>query len=485
MNDATQLYLQGLECMLEKVAADDTLLVALSTLKSRLLITARNLQTYGADDLVEKASLVRVLHDLHAVCLEHFHMDFEDWCARCTAEKLRAMQHEPLYQYIGNWQVLQDGMVQQFLREKLALQGIKLMTSRPVPVEDVIQRFRTIPLHAYLLYSSQDTTLEPYIKKHWDALEGLSKDVYDLYISVAQLAGQEDGYDVMDNSYIMRKIGFADYSLLPGLLFWDDRWNWDFLSLQEHTDEKSLTTVFRLLYERLRKNPTVATIKEVKTYLHLHGRYEDIEKNLRQFSRPSLVSLLPEKEIAEAAQRDVPSADLIQKCTELIDELKCLPISDGGRYEELVEKILDACFSNEFAPFRLVSQSKNYHGTMQRDFIIENIGSRSEFWLMLKQKQNVELILFDAKNYKRPLENDQLPNTLRYLTRRAFGNFIIFMTRNGVKDYTEVLENYHQQQQIALFLNDADVIALLERKRAGEKASSFIREKYVQFLLMA
>ena len=53
-----------------------------------------------------------------------------------------------------------------------------------------------------------------------------------------------------------------------------------------------------------------------------------------------------------------------------------------------------------------------------------------------------------------------------------------------MEDFEEVLEDYDNEQRVTLFLNDADVIAMIEKKRAGETASSLMREKYSQFLSM-
>ena len=116
--------------------------------------------------------------------------------------------------------------------------------------------------------------------------------------------------------------------------------------------------------------------------------------------------------------------------------------------------------------------------------MIDNRGSKIEFWQFLKFKQGVEKILFDAKNYQAPMSYSRITDTLRYLGNKAFGDFIIFISRHGLKDFEEVLEDYDREQKVILVLNDADVITMIEKKRAGKAASSFIEEKYFQFLAM-
>src|SRR5262245_4704951 len=89
-----------------------------------------------------------------------------------------------------------------------------------------------------------------------------------------------------------------------------------------------------------------------------------------------------------------------QQCNDLISELGSLPSGNGPLYETLVEKILRLCFSDEFDPFVLSVQNETYNKKRRRDFMIDNYGSKIEFWQTLKLRNGVEKILFDAKNYK-------------------------------------------------------------------------------------
>jgi hypothetical protein len=181
MDDIYALYEQGLRCLQEQCSSEEELFYDIATYKSRFLISTHNLRMYGENNPTENAHLQQVIHQLHRICDQKYGMDFDTWCAQCVVKELRKTQQDPLHPYIGDWQALQDGSLQQFLRERLIQQGIKLQTNRVSPREDPIERYRTVPLHAYLLYSSQDPTIAPYITTHWDALEGLSGDVYDIY----------------------------------------------------------------------------------------------------------------------------------------------------------------------------------------------------------------------------------------------------------------------------------------------------------------
>lgn len=159
-------------------------------------------------------------------------------------------------------------------------------------------------------------------------------------------------------------------------------------------------------------------------------------------------------------------------------------MGDGKAYEELVKKILEYCFTGEFSPFQVRKQVPTNNGKRIRDFIIDNRSPKMEFWQSLKRIRGVEKILFDAKNYKDPVEYAQISSTLRYLKTKAFGNFIIIISRCGVKDYEELLEDYLAEERVVLFLGDADLVKMINLKKEGESPTLLIEEKYHALLDM-
>jgi hypothetical protein len=88
---------------------------------------------------------------------------------------------------------------------------------------DPVQRYRTVPLHAVFLYSSEDNEVQEYLLAHWGALDSLSGNFCDIYPSVKQLRRMEDAYDLIDTPGPLRGIEEVSVSQLPGLFFWD-RW---------------------------------------------------------------------------------------------------------------------------------------------------------------------------------------------------------------------------------------------------------------------
>jgi len=209
-----------------------------------------------------------------------------------------------------------------------------------------------------------------------------------------------------------------------------------------------------------------------KLYTLLEGFPELKQKYLEIVSQLELAIHTPEKSVDKT----------LSDQNELIKALRNMPKGDGKAYEELVKTILEFCFCDEFNPFKIKEQVPTENKKRIRDFIIDNRNPKTEFWQFLKFCKGVEKILFDAKNYKDPVEYAEITSTLRYLRNKAFGNFIIIISRHGVKDYEETVEDYSDVGRVILYLSDEDLIAMINMKREGKSPTFLIEDKYYDFL---
>ncbi len=149
-----------------------------------------------------------------------------------------------------------------------------------------------------------------------------------------------------------------------------------------------------------------------------------------------------------------------------------------------MKRVLEICLADDFASFSIKEQVRTYHQKRIRDFVIDNRDSKVVFWRDLKTVRGVEKVLFDAKNYGNEVSYTEITSTLRYLKNKAFGNFMIIVSRRGIKDWEEVIEDYGGEGKVILFLDDNDLVAMIDKKKKGERASSIIEEKYYNFLDM-
>lgn len=167
---------------------------------------------------------------------------------------------------------------------------------------------------------------------------------------------------------------------------------------------------------------------------------------------------------------------------ELVQKFRKLDKGIGRKFEELIKKLLDYCFNDEFKPYTLRVQVSNLTKTRRKDFIIDNINPLHVFWNNLLQNRKVEKILFDAKNYSKKLTNRDLSRAKEYLENRAYGNFIIIFSRFGIKDLSEIRDFYLLKKGVMLVLTEEDIIKMIMNKSKGISASNIIAKAYYDFL---
>ena len=169
-------------------------------------------------------------------------------------------------------------------------------------------------------------------------------------------------------------------------------------------------------------------------------------------------------------------------------ELATVPSSDGKRFEQCVEKVLDLCMRPSYEVFRLVKQVPNRGRMAIRDFIITNNGSTHSFLKMLEMR-GVEMLLFDAKNYGKPLTPEDVDRFKNYLSEnRAFGNFGIILSKHGSsKNCDESLfrASIATHNLIIIVLDEADIFLMLEKIEEGRPAADVLREKYYKLIMQA
>ncbi|MFG2366126.1 hypothetical protein ACGFY3_31510 [Streptomyces mirabilis] len=121
---------------------------------------------------------------------------------------------------------------------------------------DAFERYRTVPLHAAFLYSSEDSILASYIQDNWYALHRMSADFCDIHPSIEQLCGSEDAYIALN---VMSKIyDKVQLSRLPGVIFWDD-FEHEYISFRG-LDSDGITNGLRFIFEHIWRDSSIASV---------------------------------------------------------------------------------------------------------------------------------------------------------------------------------------------------------------------------------
>lgn len=122
---------------------------------------------------------------------------------------------------------------------------------------DPFERYRTVPLHAAFLYSSEDSTLASYIQDNWHALHRMSADFCDIHPSLEQLSGSEDAYIAL-NIIIPENYRKVQLSRLPGVIFWDNSEH-EYISFRGW-DSDGITNGLRFIFEHIWRDPSIASV---------------------------------------------------------------------------------------------------------------------------------------------------------------------------------------------------------------------------------
>lgn len=134
-------------------------------------------------------------------------------------------------------------------------------------LRDTIRRYRTVPLHAVLLYSTEDPEIDDYLRENWMALNGISGDYCDIYPSLEQLHRAEDAYGLLSaastDSHSLPGLNDVTVSELPGMLFWDNHGQsayFPLLRLHGHGHDQ-LRSSIRHVFSHVRRAPTIDSVR--------------------------------------------------------------------------------------------------------------------------------------------------------------------------------------------------------------------------------
>ncbi len=125
---------------------------------------------------------------------------------------------------------------------------------------DPLERFKTVPLHAVFLFTSQHHNIQKYIAKNWGALSSMSGDYCDIYFSSDQLNYQVDAFEIMEQLKTD-----TDISKFPGILFWKDEISkGHFITLKDLSD-KDITNLLLTVFQKIRMSASIESIEKGET----------------------------------------------------------------------------------------------------------------------------------------------------------------------------------------------------------------------------
>jgi len=118
--------------------------------------------------------------------------------------------------------------------------------------EDMLTRYRHVPNHMLIFYTSEDELVASYILRHWAALDRLSGETCDIYPSLRQLRGKEDAYSTLNDLPNIPGANTISIRELPLILIWSDEAFYKIPMRSFSADEASLRVLFRHVVALLR-----------------------------------------------------------------------------------------------------------------------------------------------------------------------------------------------------------------------------------------
>lgn len=188
-------------------------------------------------------------------------------------------------EYIGSLKALRNGLVYQMLTDEAVRLGAQPKASARARTADLLERYRSVPLHAIFLYTSEDEFVSDYILKNWGALDTLSGEICDIHPTINQFSNEEDAYDFIANLDVVHDTNFRAYSKLPGLFFWDNEGEAEYIPFGQDATISDIKRIVRVIFERIRAKPTIYTLTLVKRFLDKedetdHNKDSQLEKNM-------------------------------------------------------------------------------------------------------------------------------------------------------------------------------------------------------------
>ena len=113
-----------------------------------------------------------------------------------------------------------------------------------------------------------DPLVEYSILKHYAALEGLSRNRCDIYLSIAQFNNPAETLDYLEYSPILKQSGVQiAYDDLPGIFFWNRQWEGEYISFRSHMSDSGINAILLRVFQEIREEPTIAAVRRIKRSL--------------------------------------------------------------------------------------------------------------------------------------------------------------------------------------------------------------------------
>ena len=151
-------------------------------------------------------------------------------------------------------------------------------------------------------------------------------------------------------------------------------------------------------------------------------------------------------------------------------------------YEELCQEVFVHLFDPDLYGFQ--RQSATTDGGNRYDFICR-IKPGNAFWDTLRHDFRTRAILFECKNYEKPIGPDQVYSTERYLFSGGLRTVCLLISRLSPSDgaLRAAQGAMREAGKLIILLSNEDLIAMLKLKSTPDGPENYLDERIWNFIV--
>lgn len=180
----------------------------------------------------------------------------------------------------------------------------------------------------------------------------------------------------------------------------------------------------------------------------------------------------------------ISESKLTQEEIELFNRLSNITCGreDFAKFEDVCTDILKYLFDEYLTGW--YEQLKTTDDLNRYDLICR-IKNGNDFWEFLKSEFNSRYIIFEFKNYCKPVKQTQIYTTEKYMFKTALRNVCFMISQHGAdKNALKATSGILRESgKLIIHLDKNDLIEMLKLKNTGSEPSDYLFDLVDQFLL--
>jgi hypothetical protein len=153
-----------------------------------------------------------------------------------------------------------------------------------------------------------------------------------------------------------------------------------------------------------------------------------------------------------------------------------------NEYEDLCERILKYLFSTDLHGWY---QQQWIDGGLARYDLICRVTAMTKLWALVYNHLSSQYVVFEFKNYCKPITQNQILTTEKYLHERALRRVAFILTRKGEDSNAKKVRQgaIRDAGKLMLVLTDEDLCKMLLMRDFGDDASDHLFDLADEFLI--